>query len=114
MDDVSSPAQTRPLRAIRVAKGLSLGEVARRTGIDCSELSKVERGLHGMSIDKLLAVARVLGLRELEEALWPYKPLTRRTGRKSSSALETRRPEKASGLTGLRGGTNYGDSTDPA
>lgn len=56
-------------RAARVARGLSLREVARRTDIDPSQLSKVERGMVGLSVENLRRLADVLELRDLTAAL---------------------------------------------
>jgi transcriptional regulator with XRE-family HTH domain len=61
-----------PLRAVRQARGLGLREVARLTSIDPAHLSRVERGEARISLDALLRVARVLGLRELAAFLEPY------------------------------------------
>jgi transcriptional regulator with XRE-family HTH domain len=61
-----------PLRAVREAHGLGLREVAARADIDPGHLSKVERGQSMLSVDSLLRLSRVLGLRELDRLLTPY------------------------------------------
>ena len=74
MQTSSVPADVRlpPLRAVREAHGLGLREVARRAEIDPAHLSRAERGERTLSLDALLRVSRVLGLRELERLLTPY------------------------------------------
>jgi transcriptional regulator with XRE-family HTH domain len=62
-----------PLRAARQAQGLSLADVARRAGVDQAQLSRVERGLEGFSIDSLYRVAQALELEELARHLEPYR-----------------------------------------
>ena len=61
-------------RAIREARGLSLREAARQAQIDPAHLSKVERGIEGLSIDALARLARVLGLSDLAGALAAHVP----------------------------------------
>lgn len=61
-----------PLRAVRVARGLSLRTVAHRSGIDPGHLSKVERGEKQLSLESLYRLAVVLDLRELAQLLKPY------------------------------------------
>ncbi len=61
-----------PLRAVRQAHGLGLREVASRAEIDAAQLSRVERGQSGLSVESLLRLARVLSLRELEKLITPY------------------------------------------
>ena len=46
-------------------------DVARRARIDPAHLSRVERGERTLSLDALLRLARVLGLRELERLIAP-------------------------------------------
>jgi transcriptional regulator with XRE-family HTH domain len=71
----SSPPQIElpPLRAVRVAHGLSLAETARRAGITPSHLSLVERGRRQLSVEALGRLAEVLGLTELAKLLAPYR-----------------------------------------
>lgn len=57
---------------MRVARGLSLREAARRSGIDPGHLSKFERGEERLSIDNLLRLGRVLGADEMVKILEPY------------------------------------------
>jgi transcriptional regulator with XRE-family HTH domain len=61
-----------PLRAVRVAQGLTLREAARRAGVDPAHLSRVERGERQLSVESLGRLARVLGLLELARLLDPY------------------------------------------
>jgi transcriptional regulator with XRE-family HTH domain len=61
-----------PLRAVRVAKGLSLRAVAQRSGIDPGHLSRVERGEKQLSVESLYRLANTLDLRELAQLLKPY------------------------------------------
>ena len=60
------------LKAVREARGLGLRDVAERADIDQGQLSRVERGLSGLSVDSLARVAGVLGLDELERLLRPH------------------------------------------
>lgn len=53
------------LRDMRTAHGLTLREMAHRSGVDPSQLSRAERGLEGPSPRLVLAVARTLGLRDV-------------------------------------------------
>ena len=61
-----------PLRQVRVARGLSLRQVARAAAIDIGHLSRVERGEARLSYEALVRVARVLELRELAKLLAPF------------------------------------------
>ena len=73
MPTTSSDPQTHPpLRTVREARGLSLRHAAARARIDPGHLSRVERGQAGLSVDALVRIAGVLGLRELERLLGPY------------------------------------------
>lgn len=54
---------------MRRARGLGLRECAERAGIDPAHLSRAERGEAALTVDSLARIARVLGLRELEELL---------------------------------------------
>ena len=62
-----------PLRSVREAHGLSLRETARRANIDPAQLSRVERGLGGLSLAALARLARVLNLKDLTRLLRPYE-----------------------------------------
>jgi transcriptional regulator with XRE-family HTH domain len=61
-----------PLRGLRVARGLSLRDVAERAQVDIGQLSRAERGLAGISIPVLRRIAHVLELRELYRILEPF------------------------------------------
>lgn len=50
------------LRLWRVSEGLSLQEVADLTGVDIGHLSRVERGLKGVSPRTKVLIARRLGV----------------------------------------------------
>jgi transcriptional regulator with XRE-family HTH domain len=63
----------RTLRAVRIARGMSLRETARRARIDPAHLSRVERGERQPSIDALARLAEALGLDELAKLLAPYR-----------------------------------------
>ena len=60
------------LKAVREARGLGLRDVAERASVDKGQLSKVERGQSGLSVESLARVAGVLGLDELERLLKPH------------------------------------------
>lgn len=49
------------IRETRTDLGLSLFELAKRTGIDPGHLSRAERGLAGIGDEYLAAIARALG-----------------------------------------------------
>jgi transcriptional regulator with XRE-family HTH domain len=53
------------LRAVREAQGRSLRAVAREAGLDPGQLSRIERGEQRASVDQLISIGRVLGLRDL-------------------------------------------------
>jgi transcriptional regulator with XRE-family HTH domain len=69
----SMQTQIPPLRAVRIAQGLSLSEAAKRAGMTPAHLSRVERGQKQLSVDSLGRLAEVLGLRELARLLAPYR-----------------------------------------
>ena len=73
--DKSAPAQIRipPLRAVRVAQGLTLRQAAERAQMTPAHLSRVERGEKQLSVDSLGRLADVLGLRDLSRLLAPYR-----------------------------------------
>lgn len=50
------------LRTIRQAQGRRLKEVATEAGMEPSQLSRLERGLSGVSVEQLVRLYRVLGL----------------------------------------------------
>jgi transcriptional regulator with XRE-family HTH domain len=58
----------RRLRLVREAQGRSLRDVAKEAGIDHAHLSRVERGLRVPSVQLLVRLGRILGLRNLVEA----------------------------------------------
>lgn len=61
-----------PLYGVRISRGISQREAARRAGIDPGHLSKFERGEAGLGIENLVRLARVLGADELVTLLEPY------------------------------------------
>lgn len=69
---LSTVTQTSPLRAVRLARGRSLRDVARAAGVDPGALSKIERGLRRPTLSVLAKLAEVLGLTELAGFLKPY------------------------------------------
>lgn len=61
-----------PLRAARISRELTLADLAQRSGVEVSHLSRIERREVGASIDTLLRIASALGLSDLAEQLAPY------------------------------------------
>jgi quercetin dioxygenase-like cupin family protein/DNA-binding XRE family transcriptional regulator len=59
LDDVEQVVRTR-LRSLRTTLGLSLDELAARTNLSASTLSRVETGKRTISLDILLPLARAL------------------------------------------------------
>ena len=68
----STETRTPPLRAVRVAHGLGLRQVAKRAGIDPGHLSRIERGLSRPSLTVLSRLAHALGLKDLDRFISPY------------------------------------------
>ena len=60
------------LKAVREAHGLGLRDVAERASVDQGQLSRVERGQGGLSVESLARLAGVFGLDELERLLRPH------------------------------------------
>ena len=60
------------LRIEREARGLSLRGAARLADIDPGQLSRVERGTAGMTLNSFLRLSRVLGLKDVAKALAPF------------------------------------------
>jgi transcriptional regulator with XRE-family HTH domain len=60
-------------RSVREAQGLTLREAARRAEIHVAHLSRFERGKAGLGMEALARLAKVLGLRELDRLLAPYR-----------------------------------------
>jgi hypothetical protein len=85
--------QISPLRAHRLAHGLSLSETARRSGVDIAQLSRVENRKSSPTVLLLLRVAPVFGLHELERLLTPWAPtrVPKRGARKSRRTPTPRR-----------------------
>jgi transcriptional regulator with XRE-family HTH domain len=61
-----------PLRAVRIAQGLTLRQAASAARIDPAHLSKVERGERHLSVESLHRLAGVLELRDLQRLPRPY------------------------------------------
>jgi transcriptional regulator with XRE-family HTH domain len=59
LDDIEQVVQTR-LRSLRTTLGLSLGELAARTNLSPSTISRVETGKRNISLDILVPLARAL------------------------------------------------------
>lgn len=74
MRTTSTSVSTPPLRAVRTARGLSLRDVAQKSGLDPGYLSKVERGQKCLSLEALYRISLVLGLGELSRLLKHYVP----------------------------------------
>ena len=51
------------IRCVREDKGMSQGEVARRTGLDAANVCRMERGVRFPRIDILYRVAQALGVK---------------------------------------------------
>jgi transcriptional regulator with XRE-family HTH domain len=60
------------LRIAREARGLSLRCAAQLARMDAGQLSKIERGRAGMTLDSFLRLSRVLGLKDVAKALAPF------------------------------------------
>ena len=58
--DAGSPGAT--IRALRLAKGLTLAQVSEKTGLAVSTLSKLEIGSVSLSYDKLMLISKGLGV----------------------------------------------------
>jgi len=65
-------AASSPLREVRLARGLTLAQVAGRAGMTMAHLSRVERGEKQLSVGALHRVAGALGLDDVTHALAPY------------------------------------------
>jgi transcriptional regulator with XRE-family HTH domain len=57
------------MRAVRLAHGLTLDELASRVGVSAGHLSRVERGEKDPSVALLKRCAAALGLRDLDRLL---------------------------------------------
>ncbi|WP_188941433.1 helix-turn-helix domain-containing protein [Nakamurella endophytica] len=68
-DDVDELVRGR-IRAIRSARGWSLDQVAGRSGLSASTLSRIETGHRRIGLDQLTAIARALGA-SLDELVAP-------------------------------------------
>jgi len=64
--------QSPPLRGVRIARGLTLAEVAETANVHVSTLSEAERGLVALSVAQLYRVAKALGLDEVSSPLRPF------------------------------------------
>jgi transcriptional regulator with XRE-family HTH domain len=73
------------LRSARLDQGLTLRELATRTGLPFSTLSKLENGKMGMSYDKLVLLAQALriDIGTLVAAAPVERPATQAVGRRS-------------------------------
>jgi len=68
----ASATHVPPIRAIRQAQGLSQNQLAKRSGIPQGQLSMVERGKAGLSLEAFYRVTEEIGPRELSRLLKPY------------------------------------------
>ncbi|MDR5684440.1 MAG: XRE family transcriptional regulator [Armatimonadota bacterium] len=79
------------IREWRTARRLTLGQVARRTGVSASMISLVERGIANPSIGTLIAIADALEIPVSElfghGGVWRYDPVVRR---EAQPVFETR------------------------
>jgi transcriptional regulator with XRE-family HTH domain len=60
---------TTPLRQRREELGLTMTEVSRRSGIHLGNLSEIETGKAGISVENLIRLSRVLGLHSFASEL---------------------------------------------
>jgi transcriptional regulator with XRE-family HTH domain len=60
------------LRLLREARGLSLRATAEMAQMDSAQLSRLERGEGGVSLESAVRLARVLGLTGVPKALEPF------------------------------------------
>jgi transcriptional regulator with XRE-family HTH domain len=92
--------QTRPIPPLREARknqGLGLRATARLIPMDHAQLSRIERGLEGITLDALARLATVLGDVTLARLLAPYTlpPEMRSpavTGKKASAMIDDADP----------------------
>jgi transcriptional regulator with XRE-family HTH domain len=77
-------------KALRVARGLTQGELAARAGVALSTLRAFERSGH-IALHRLLAVAHVLGALPEFEALFPPPPARTLAELEALSARQTRK-----------------------
>ena len=56
------PADVNNLRELRIKKGMSLEQVAEKLGISFGYVSLLERGLRGMSADRMVEFANLYGV----------------------------------------------------
>jgi transcriptional regulator with XRE-family HTH domain len=56
-------------RAIREAQGKSLRGLSRESGVDPSNLSRIERGLQRPSLGALVRIGKALGLKNLTDTI---------------------------------------------
>lgn len=61
-----------PLRALREQRGWSLRQAAALADMDLSHLSKIERGVAGVSVDALARLAAIYDLTDLATQLKPF------------------------------------------
>ncbi len=83
------PPKARPdhFRALREARGLSLRRCAALVGIHPAHLSRVERGHRRLSYEKLVRLAAVLGLQELERVVGPFAdPSSKKSGNRNAES----------------------------
>ena len=73
-DSVKRQTILPPWRALRLAQGRGLREVAAEANINPAHLSRVERGQRQLSLEAFVRLARVLGLFDLCRLLAPYLP----------------------------------------
>lgn len=54
----------RTIRRARRAKGWTLKDLAKKTGVSYVQVSRIERGRRGTSLEVLTRIARALGLKQ--------------------------------------------------
>ena len=82
-----STAETLPEAIKRVRGHASQRNIALAIGISHSTLSRVERGHRRLSYEKLVRLAAVLGLQELERVVGPFAdPSSKKSGNRNAES----------------------------
>jgi transcriptional regulator with XRE-family HTH domain len=61
-----------PLRIYRESRGLTLRKTAELADIDIAQLSRLEHGQGGISLEAAVRLARVLGMKDVPRVLAPF------------------------------------------
>jgi transcriptional regulator with XRE-family HTH domain len=87
---------TSKLTIYRQARGLTLRETAQLAEIDPGQLSKLERGLGGISVDAAIRLARTLGMRDVLKALGAFVHQSHLSDKLSATSGEVSQEPKIS------------------